>query len=315
MAKKNRWGRVIEYIRNWKKTNEIYVKRGEYFLDFDWVQNWDKELQAMNEGKRGAPYQFPESLINLQAVWTQFHSYRVAEGITRIIVKFSQLPKYDNYSTICRRVNKMETIIPSSRKENISVATDGSGIKMNMGCEYFQEMYGDKKRKKYIKVVISGEPNDKDILKVEVSVEGEGLSEPETAEKHLDELYKEGFNIPEFFGDGSFDTHSLFDLCDFYLISPKIKISKDAVINSDGSWRRNTEVKKYKKLGYEKWAKQNKYGNRWTGTEGIFSAVKRIFGDRVRSKKVENMCLEAERRFWAYQVIKRYAEDKMSFSK
>jgi len=71
------------------------------------------------------------------------------------------------------------------------------------------------------------------------------------------------------------------------------------------------EVRKYKKLGYEKWAEQKKYGKRWTGTEGIFSAVKRIFGDRVRSKNVENMCREAERRFWAYQVMKRYAEDKM----
>ena len=311
---KERWGKEVLYIRNWKKTNEIYVKRGEYLLDFDWVQNWDKELIEMNKGKRGAPYQFPESLIKLQSVWTQFHSLRVAEGITRMVVKFSLLPKYDDYSTICRRVNKMETIIPSAKKEKISVATDGSGIKMNMGCEYFQEMYGDKKRKKYIKVVISGEPNDKDILKVEVSLEGEGLSEPETAEKHLGELYKEGFDIPEFFGDGSFDTNNLFDLCDFYLIDPKIKISKDAVINPAGSWKRNIEVEKYKKLGYKKWAEQKKYGKRWTGTEGIFPAVKRIFGDRVRSKNVENMCREAKRRFWAYQVMKRYAEEKIGFS-
>jgi len=44
----------------------------------------------MNKGKRGAPYQFPESLIKLQAVWTQFHSYRVAEGMTRMVVAKTQ---------------------------------------------------------------------------------------------------------------------------------------------------------------------------------------------------------------------------------
>jgi len=311
MKNEKRWGKVVKYIRNWQKTNEIYVKRGEYFLDFEWVQNWDKELDEMNKGKRGAPFQFPESLINLQAVWTQYHSYRIAEGMTRMVVEFSQLPKYNDYSTIFRRVNNMEETIPTPKKENISVATDGSGIKMNMGCEYFQEKYGDKKRKKYIKVTVSGEPYDKDILKVEVSVEGEGLSEPETAEKHLDELIKEGFNVIEFFGDGALDKNSLFDLCDFYLINPRIKIPKDAIINPKGSRRRNIEVEKYKRLGYKKWAKKNKYGMRWTGTEGIFSAVKRIMGDKVRSKKTENMCSEVERRFWAYQIIKRYAEDKI----
>lgn len=311
VKKEGRWGKIVKYVRNWQKTNEIYVKRGEYLLDFDWVQNWDKELAEMNMGKKGAPYQFPESLIKLQSVWTQYHSYRIAEGITREVVKFSQLPEYNDYSTIFRRVNKLKIEIPDPKKENISVATDSSGLKMNMGCEYFQEKYGDKKRKKYIKVVISGEPYDKDLLKIEVSVEGEGFTETETAERHLDELIKQGFNVIEFFGDGGFDKNNLFDLCDFYLIEPKIKICKDAVVNPEGSWRRNMEVKKYQKMGYKKWAKKNKYGMRWTGTEGIFSAVKRIFGDRVRSKIVENMCKEAERRFWAYQVMKRYAEEKV----
>lgn len=311
MTKQKRWGKEVVYIRNWRKTNEVYCKRGEYLLDFEWVQNWHKELAEMNLGKRGAPYQFPESLIKIQAVWTQFHSYRVTEGITRMVVKFSQLPESNDYSTICRRVNSMETKLPAPKKEEISVATDGSGIKMNMGCEYFQEKYGDGKRKKYIKVVITAEPYDKDLMKIEVTLEGEGDSEPKVAEKHLGELYKEGYHIKEFFGDGSFDTNSLFDLCDFYLIEPKIKISKDAIINPDGSWRRNMEVKKYRELGYEKWAKKKKYGRRWTGTEGIFSSVKRIFGDRVRSKKIENMCMEAERRFWAYQTMKRYAESKL----
>lgn len=311
MTKQKRWGKEVVYIRNWRKTNEAYCKRGEYLLDFEWVQNWHKELAEMNLGKRGAPYQFPESLIKIQAVWTQFHSYRVTEGITRMVVKFSQLPESNDYSTICRRVNSMETKLPAPKKEEISAATDGSGIKMNMGCEYFQEKYGDGKRKKYIKVVITAEPYDKDIMKIEVTLEGEGDSEPKVAEKHLGELYKEGYHIQEFFGDGSFDANSLFDVCDFYLIEPKIKISKDAIINPNGSWRRNMEVKKYQKLGYEKWAKKKRYGRRWTGTEGIFSSVKRIFGDRVRSKKVENMCLEAKRRFWAYQTMKRYAESKL----
>jgi hypothetical protein len=73
------------------------------------------------------------------------------------------------------------------------------------------------------------------------------------------------------------------------------------------------KIKKDKKLGYKKWAKKKKYGKRWTGTEWIFSAVKKICGERVRAHKIENMCLEAKRKFWAYQIIKRYVEDKFNF--
>ena len=311
MAKQKRWGKKVFYIRDWKNINESYVQKATFYLEFGWVKSWNAELIEMNLGKRGAPYQFPNSLIKLQAVWLNFFSYRGAEGITRKFVEFGLLPNFNDYSTIQRRVIDLDLEIPESKSKEISVSTDGSGIKMNMSGEYFDEKYGDGKRKKFIKVVVSADPFEKDILKIEVSLEGEGLSEPEIAEKHLDELYKEGYNILDFFADGSFDKNSLFDLCDFYQINPKIKIRESAIINSENSWKRNIEVKKYLKMGYKQWAKKNNYGRRWTGTEGIFSAVKKIYGERVRAHRVDNMCLEAKRKFWAYQVIKRYAEDKM----
>ncbi len=306
-----RWGKKVFYIRDWKNVNETYVQKATFYLEFKWANNWSKELAEMNLGKRGAPYQFPNSLINLQAIWLNFFSYRGAEGITRQLADLRILPEYNDYSTIHRRVIDLDLEIPKPKSKEISVSTDGSGVKMNMSGEYFEQMYGKGDRKKFIKVVVSADPFKKDILKVEVSLEGEGDSEPEIAEEHLDQLFKEGYNIKEFFGDGSFDTNNLFDLCDFYQINPRIKIRETAIIDSDNSWRRNIEVKKYLKMGYKKWAKKNSYGRRWTGTEGIFSAVKKIYGERVRAHRVDNMCLEAKRKFWAYQIIKRYAEDKM----
>ena len=84
------------------------------------------------------------------------------------------------------------------------------------------------------------------------------------------------------------------------------------ILGGGGSWRRGIEVEKYRRWGYEKWAKIKHYGRRWTGTEGIFSAVKRIFSERVRSKKIENMCKEVKRRFWAYAVLRRYAQEKVA---
>ena len=127
---------------------------------------------------------------------------------------------------------------------------------------------------------------------------------------HLKNLIEQGFDIDEFFGDGSFDVHDLFDLLDQYAILSGIKIRKNASIDPDGagSWRRKQEVLKYRKLGYKKWAKQTNYGRRWTGTEGIFSAVKGIFGEETRSRNIDNMLHEVKRKFWAYDRMCQYGK-------
>lgn len=307
-----RWGKKVTYIRDWKKINEELVLRGVYYLDYDWVMNWDKELEEMNKGKVGAPYQFPHSLIRQQAFWAQYYNYRAVEGITRQVCAFTQIPEYNDYTTIWRRVTVFDELLPKPRGKNISAATDGSGVKNNMSGEYFEDKYGDGK-KKYIKVTITADPYDKDLLKVEVALEGEGDSESAIAEKHMDGLIKEGYTINKFFMDGAGDTHQLFDFCDQHNIDPVIKIRENAVVDpgGGGSWRRGREVEMYRKWGYKKWAEKKHYGRRWTGTEGIFSAVKRIFGERVRSRIIKNMCQEAKRRFWCYGVLKRYAEDRI----
>lgn len=46
-------------------------------------------------------------------------------------------------------------------------------------------------------------------------------------------------------------------------------------------------------------------------TEGIFSAVKREFGENFVSTKKCKMIFESVQRFWAYDVIYAYALRKM----
>lgn len=308
MAKpKKRWGIQKKYVRNWQAYNEELIIRGTFYLDFSWVKNWRYELRTMNEKKVGRPYTFPESLIKLQALWLQFVDLRGVEGITRKVVEIGKIPEYNDFSTISRRVNAMSIkfLLPESKE--IFVATDGSGMKMNMSGEYFEAKYG-RGDKKFIKVVISANPFTKDLLKCDVSLEGEELSEPQVAMNHMAELEAEGFKIVKFWGDGAFDVHELFDFMDFYRIESAIKIRKNAVIDPGGSVRRNIEVARYKSQGYKTWAKERKYGFRWTGTEGIFSAVKEKFGERVRSRKEVNMIKEVKRKFWAYETLRHSAK-------
>ena len=54
MYMRKRWGKKFVDKRNWKKYNEELVVRGEFYIDFDWAESWNNELEQMNKGKKCA---------------------------------------------------------------------------------------------------------------------------------------------------------------------------------------------------------------------------------------------------------------------
>jgi Transposase DDE domain len=65
--------------------NESLIRRGEILLDFDVIDNWDFELEKMNQGKEGRKFVYPDSFIKLLGYMrAYFHlPYRQTEGIVR----------------------------------------------------------------------------------------------------------------------------------------------------------------------------------------------------------------------------------------
>ena len=61
-----------------------------------------------------------------------------------------------------------------------------------------------------------------------------------------------------------------------------------------------------------RWARENNYGMRWPGTEGIFSAVKRKFGENTLYRSEDGLLAEGYQRFWAYDEMREYGEKHMS---
>src|SRR3989338_5304249 len=122
MVKKERWGKKFVDKRNWEKNDRQLVKRGEYLLDLDFVEGWNQELVEMNRNKVGALFKFPNSLIQLQAVWHgKSIPYRMIEGMTVRLVEMSELPDYNDYTTIDRRVNRMSTKISVPQGNNLTI--------------------------------------------------------------------------------------------------------------------------------------------------------------------------------------------------
>ena len=143
MAKNKRWGDTYIDRRNWPVYSEQLVKRGEYLLDTDFVSNWDKELSNMNAGKHGAPYQFPNTLIELQAVWhAKMIPCRMIEGITRKLADLEKVPNFNDFSTINRRINKLSCQLAIPASDNLTLFSDGTSLQAVEGGEYLREKYG-----------------------------------------------------------------------------------------------------------------------------------------------------------------------------
>ena len=128
---------------NWNKYNESLVKRGEILLDFDVIDNWDNELEEMNnKGKEGRKFVYPDSFIKLLSYMrAYFHlPYRQTEGIVRAHAA-NTLPSIPDYSRICRRINILNIKIndydddddannSSLHDDNFVIAIDSTGVKV-----------------------------------------------------------------------------------------------------------------------------------------------------------------------------------------
>ncbi len=95
-------------------------------------------------------------------------------------------------------------------------------------------------------------------------------------------------------------------------IDPVIKVRKNASTDrAGGSRHRRRAIRKYRSLGYREWAEMNRYGMRWPATEGVFSAVKRKFGENTVSRTEEGLLAEGYQRFWIYDEMREYGERRM----
>ncbi|HET7344540.1 MAG TPA: transposase, partial [Nitrososphaeraceae archaeon] len=123
---------------NWRIYNESLVRRGEIVLDFDVTDNWNSELNRMNDGKEGASYRYPDSFVQLLGYMrAYFHlPYRQTEGVVREHAGEKAPSSIPNYSTINRRINKLDIKINERTGNDIVIVLDSTGIKVTNRGEW-----------------------------------------------------------------------------------------------------------------------------------------------------------------------------------
>jgi hypothetical protein len=291
--------------RDWREYNESLVKRGEMYLTFDFLENWDKDLEELNRGKLGRNYAYPWAFIELlMLIHVIFRlPYRQLEGFLRRLSKLIPEIRPTDYTNIWKRGTRMKLNLSdtiSSSDVPVVIAVDSTGIKVTNRGEWMREKW--KVHRGWIKVHIAVDVKTKQIVAIEVT--DERASDGSRFKSLIDQAEGNlsGCNIKEALGDGAYDRKEIFDYLQQRGVQPVIKTRSNANTKSRGSPARAKAVREMKCLGYRLWKQKYSYGRRWAA-ETVFSAVKRISGEYIAATKKENMMQEVILKFTFYNML------------
>jgi hypothetical protein len=289
---------------NWSKTNQNYVRRGTLYFSLEFLDNWDDDLQKMNSGKRGHPFEYPEQFIWFLAVFHfDFHiPYRQSQGAIQGLAKYIPKLKDPHFTQIRRRVMNLDQnalFKDVDLNQDVAIAVDSSGLKVASRGDWIRKQWTV--RKGWLKIHIATTAGKVHILGVEVTNE---RVHDRRKFKSLVASSCRKRNVLKVFADGAYDAADCFDELDKRDIEPGIRMRKDAVPKLRGHrMLRSKCVRERDKLGgQDAWSKANCYGDRWT-VESAFGSFKNLFGEHVSAKTFWNRRKEVKIKFGILNML------------
>jgi hypothetical protein len=286
-------------VVNWHNYNESLVRRGEIILDFDVIDSWDNELDNMNDGKEGACYRYPDSFVQLLGYMrAYFHlPYRQTEGVVKVYTG-SKVRSIPDYSTINRRVNKLDIRISKRIGNDIVIVLDSTGIKVTNRGEWLPHKWNI--RKGYLKIHVAVDVKKKKIVSLEVTTEE--VYDGMMLRKLIENAAAENNNVKRVIADGAYDSKVNFRYLFDNDIEAAIKVRKNSSADKITDSHPRKIVVQQQLKNFEKWKDSVSYGYRWIA-ETVFSSIKRMFGEYVSARKYSNMVKEMMLKASLYNIF------------
>ena len=285
----------------WKETDERLIKRGELILDLSFLENYEEDLKAMNKGKVGPPYRLTPNYIQLLTTIRYLYRmpYRQLEGFTRSLhALVPKLPPAD-YSGLRKRILAL-TPDPyqslNEKHEPITIAVDSTGVKVNRAGGWVERKHGKKKR--YVKLHFAVDVESKEVVAMEISTDD--MHDVKAFPGLLNEAGKRR-RIKRCLGDGAYDSSSVYEALEAQGIEAVIKPRRNSVPGAASS-ARGRVVEEFLDMGYEVWACEKGYGDRWM-VETAYSTFKRLFGECSLSRSLENIAHELVAKVALYNLL------------
>ncbi len=263
------------------------MRRGEIILGFDVIDNWNNELHRMNHGKEGALYRYPDTFVLLLGYMRiYFHlPFRQTKGVVTAHAG-RKVPSIPDYSTINRRVNKLDIKVNENIGNDIVIVLDSTGIKVTNRGEWLPHKWNV--RKGYLKIHVAVDINKKKIVSLDVTSEEvyDGSRLKELVDNAL-----ENNTLKRVIADGAYDSNENFQFLSDKNIEAAIKVRKNSSYDRSVGCLPRKRVVLNQLKNFERWKTRVKYGSRWIA-ETVFSSVKRTFGEYVTAKRFPNMVKE-----------------------
>lgn len=280
--------------RNWRKYNPSLVQRGSltFFADPNWIRSLRNASKI--QGKTGRPGFHPHLILYLLLMKLTYNlSYRACEGLGRSVLRQFKIP-VPSYSTICRRMRQLQDQLPklSSRRPRIALI-DASGFKVHGEGEWKVKVHGKSKRRLWVKVHLVVDNSSGEV--VDLLVTSNTVSDINAGSQLLRRI---SGSVQEIYADGAYDGRRFRRLAYSRQIEPTIPPPKNAKLDKAKYMEsRNDALRLIHGLGGDKiartlWSKLTGYCHR-VKVESAFSRLKRLFGDRLFSRRFDAIAVEA----------------------
>ncbi len=207
------------------------------------------------------------------------------------------IPNIPDYSTISRRVNRLDTRINQKVGDDVVIAVDSTGVKVANRGEWMQDKCN--KRRGFLKIHVVADAKTKKILSIKVT--DEHSHDAQHLPSPVEQAEKNGSRITKVPGDGAYDSKDNFSYCYYDKEAmPAIKVRKTSSVKTDCYPRRKSVLAQLYDLTL--WKLSVSYGDRWS-VEGVFSSFKRFFGEYVMAHKFCNMAKELEIKASLYNLF------------
>ena len=211
-----------------------------------------------------------------------------------------KVPGIPHYSTISRRINKLEININEKLGNDIVIALDSTGIKVANRGEWMQHKWHVRK-KGYLKIHIAVDIKKKRILSLEVT--SEEVHDDGKVLKKLVDSASENNNLKGILADGMYDSNKNFRYLSKNHIKPGIKTRSNSKVRSTNCYARNMSAVR-QQTNLKRWKRSVSYGYRWVA-ETVFSSIKRTFGEHVTARKFPHMVKEMFLKAALYNMFNR----------
>jgi hypothetical protein len=225
------------------------------------------------------------------------------EGFLRKLSPFIHQDPSADYTKLFRRLRLFE--LPLSEAigqtgKDVVVAPDSTGIKQTNRGEWMREKW--RIHRGWIKVHVVIDRKSRNILAMEVT--NETILDELCCTSLIDSAQSSLYSgtIRKAFGDGAYDHISIFNDLEERQISSAIKIRSNVSRRSKGSAYRAQCAREFLDSGYLDWAQGHNYGSRWS-VKGVFSAMKRIFGESVKTTRIDGMYHELRLKCCLYNLL------------